>query len=365
MRRSHLLAAGCAAASALLLVAPTPASAAPKTPTPSVVASGLAAPFNVAINHGKVFVADGGQNIVGKVRNDGTIKTIVADAIGTSGVATSANGKYLAYTTTTTNEETFENTASALHITGPYGFDVTADTLAYEKANNPDKKLTYGVDNPSQCVTDALTAAGFPVKYRGAIDSHAYSVTAYGKKFVVADAGANDLLLVDRSGKISTIGVLPRIPLKISAAQAAALELPPCVAGVTYSFEAVPTDVEVGKDGWLYVSTLPGGPESPVLGARGRVYRVNPKTGQNQLVARGFLGATNLALGKHGEIYVAELFAGKISVIKHGVVSPYLTLPGVVSVETDDKGHVWATTLGNEDPPAPGTIVKIVNRKIS
>src|SRR3954454_8088235 len=82
MRRSHLLAAGCAAASALLLVAPTSASAAPKTPTPSVVASGLAAPFNVAINHGKVYVADGGLNLVGKVRKDGTIKTIVAGAIG-------------------------------------------------------------------------------------------------------------------------------------------------------------------------------------------------------------------------------------------------------------------------------------------
>ena len=59
-----------------------------------------------------------------------------------------------------TNEATFENTASGLNIWGPRGKRVHADTLAYEKANNPDKINHYGVDNPSQCVIDALTAAG-------------------------------------------------------------------------------------------------------------------------------------------------------------------------------------------------------------
>ncbi len=57
--------------------------------------------------------------------------------------------------------------------------------------------------------------------------------------------------------------------MKVTKESAAALELPDCVVGVTYAFEPVPTDVEVGKDGYLYVTTLPGGPESPALGARG------------------------------------------------------------------------------------------------
>ena len=127
----------------------------------------------------------------------------------------------------------------------------------------------------------------------------------------------------------------------------------------TYAFEAVPTDVEVGKDGWLYVSTLPGGPEDPSLGARGRVYRVDPRTGKNQLIARGFAGATNLALGKRGEIYVTELFAGRISVIKHGEVKPYVTLPGALSVETDRKGNLWAGT----GITGPSSIVKISKKK--
>ena len=29
-------------------------------------------------------------------------------------------------------------------------------------------------------------------------------------------------------------------------------------------------------------------------------------------------------------------------------------------METDRSGALWAATLGNEDPPAPGTLVKII-----
>jgi hypothetical protein len=228
-------------------------------------------------------------------------------------------------------------------------------------ANNPDQINHYGVDNPSQCVIDAFTAAGFPFDYQGQVDSHGYSVTSFGHEWVVADASANALLKVDNRGHVRTLAVLPPQPTEITAEMAEALGLPSCVAGVTYSFEPVPTDVEVGKDGFLYVTTLPGGPESPVLGARGKVWRVNPYTGAAKVIATGFLGATNLAIGKHGQIYVAELFAGQISVVRNGHPQPYLALPGVVAVETSRSGALWAATLGNEDPPARGTIVKIEN----
>ena len=203
-------------------------------------------------------------------------------------------------------------------------------------------------------------ALGDQARYKGIVDSHAYSVARYKKKWVVADAGGNDLLWVTNRGKISTLAVLPSQPLKITKEIAKTLELPDCVIGVTYKYEAVPTDVEVGRDGYLYVTTLPGGPEDPSLGARGKVYRVNPHNGHIKLVASGFSGATNLALGKHGKIFVAELFGGQISVVKHGKAHKYLSLPGVVAVETDRSGALWAATLGNEDPPAPGTLVKII-----
>lgn len=365
MRRTRTLVAGLAT-TGLLIATPTVASAGGShaAPTPQVKSSALAAPFNLSVTGGQVLVADGGLNLVGKLKKDGTIATIAADQPGASGVATS--GKRLAFTTTVTNFETFENTASGLNIWGPRGKRVFADTLAFEKKKNPDQINHYGVRNPSQCVIDAFTAAEFPYDYNGAVDSHAYSVTAYRGGWIVADAGANALFRVDNKGKIRTLAVLPPQPTKITADMAAALGLPDCVAGITYAFEPVPTDVEVGKDGYLYVTTLPGGPESPVLGARGKVWKVNPYTGKARVIASGFLGATNLALGSKGEIYVSELFAGQISVIRHGKTSVYAALPGVVAVETG-KGALWAATLGSEGseepptPPAPGTIVKFTN----
>jgi hypothetical protein len=366
LRKKPLIAAVGAACSALLLVTPMPASATPKVPTSRLVSNELAAPFNIAFKGRGAYVADGGLNKVVRVRRDGTLKTIVDDAPGTSGLAFSKHGRYLAYTTTESGPPPAEGagpppiTASRLNINGPHGSHVEADTLAYEKANNPDQHVHYGVRHPSQCVKDALKKADIPVSYKGLVDSHAYSVARYKKKWVVADAGGNDLLWVTNRGKISTLAVLPSQPLKITKAIAKAQELPKCVVGKTYKFEAVPTDVEVGRDGYLYVTTLPGGPEDPSLGARGKVYRVNPHNGHIKLVATGFLGATNLALGKHGKIFVAELFGGQISVVKLGKAHKYVSLPGVVAVETDRSGALWAATLGSEKPPPPGTLVKIV-----
>lgn len=359
LRRFTTLAVSGLVGASLLLVPATPSSAKKiGTPTPVVKSSALAAPFNLAFTRSGVLVADGGQNLVGKLRSDGTITPLATDQPGASGIAVGRNGT-LAFTTTVTNEATFENTASGLNLWGAKGKRTYVDTLAYEKAHNPDSVYSYGVTNPSQCVIDAFTAAQFPVSYTGQIDSHAYSVASSGDGWVVADAGANALLKVGRKGTVRTLAVLPPQPAQISAEAAAALGLPDCVVGVTYAFESVPTDVEVGRDGFLYVTTLPGGPESAALGARGKLWRVNPRSGRAVELAGGFLGATNLALGTHGRIYVAELFGGKISVVKGSKKTDFLTLPGVVAVETDRRGQLWAATLGNEDPPAPGTIVKI------
>lgn len=361
MTRPPRMLAALAAAGTLLLLPPTAASAqrAKPMPKPVIKSAQLAAPFNLELSGGSVYVADGGTSLVGRLAGDGSIRTIAADQPGASGVARSADGKRLAWTTTVTDPATFENAESGLTIRQANGRMTHADTHAYEVAHNPDSVNHYGVENPSQCVVDAFTAAGFPYDYDGAVDSHAYSVAAHRGSWVVADAGANALFRIGNDGSVRTLAVLPPQPVTLTADMVAALGLPDCVAGVTYAFEPVPTDVEVGKDGWLYVSTLPGGPESPVLGARGSVYKVDPSTGAVRKVAGGFLGATNLALGSHGEIYVAELFAGQVSVVRHGMAQPYVSLPGVVAVETAATGVVWAATLGNEDPPAPGTIVRI------
>lgn len=362
MRVTRVLIAAVALATSAALIVSVPAQAQTRhqtkpSPNTTVLSTAVGAPFNLEVTSGKLLVADGGSESVGKLNADGTITTLVGGVPGASGIAASGRGKYLAYTHTVGGEAGI--TDSGLTITGPNGFKIEADTLAYETAANPDGGTSYGIDNPTQCMVDEFTKAGFPASYTGLIDSHAYSVAAFGNRFVVADAGANALLWVNKAGKVSTLSVLPRHPLKLTAGIAAGLGLGDCVVGATYNFEAVPTDVEVGRDGYLYVTTLAGGPEDPSLGARSKVFRVNPWNGRSRQIASGLLGATNLAIGHGGKLYVAELFAGRISLVKHGRVSEYLSLPGALALESGKDGTLYAAT-GITGPP---TIVKISTRK--
>ncbi|MET1006124.1 MAG: ScyD/ScyE family protein [Propionibacteriaceae bacterium] len=358
MRKKMLVAA--VASSALVLTAPLPAAAgghhgAPKV---TVVNQSVLMPYSLAVSKKGLFVADGATSQVSRVVGSSLKLVSEGPQPGeVAGLDLSKSGRYLAYT-----YQSYTDGASGLKIVGPRGSSVTADLSTYEQTVNPDRKVHYGVDNPTQCQIDAFASIpdGPPATYTGIVESHPYAVASYGNKWIVADAAGNDLLKVDRKGRISTLAVLPRQPLKITAAIAGGLGLPDCVVGVTYNFESVPTDVEVGRDGWLYVSALAGGPEDPSFGARSKVYRVNPWTGQAKAIGTGIAGATNLAL-KDGKIYVTEFYTGKISVLKNGKPKPYVELPGALSVEAAKEG-LWAgTTVFGPNGPA-GSIVKITSR---
>lgn len=326
---------------------------------PTVLTTAVTIPFNLAVDHGTVLVADGQfgpPGRVGMLAPDGTVSTVVGDVLGASGVAT--NHGYLAYTMTDGDQNGIS--ASGLNVRAPGGSTIFADTLAYETAHNPDQVNHYGVDNPTTCVADALTGAGFPVSYTGHVDSHAYSVTGFGRGWVVADAGANALLRVSASGEVSTLAVLPPQPAQITQAAADQYQLDPCAVGVTYAFEPVPTDVEVGPNGFLYVTLLPGGPEDATLGARGSLVRVNPRTGQLKVIATGLSGATNLAIS-HGKFYVTELFAGRVSLVRHGEARRHIDLPGALSIEAGPRGVLYAGT----GVAGPSSVVQIDPVKVS
>ena len=189
--------------------------------------------------------------------------------------------------------------------------------------------------------------------YKGKVDSHPYATArTHSGSILVADAGGNDLLRVSKSGAISTVAVFPGQPKKVTQALHTSLGLPKCTVGHKYYFEAVPTDVEV-RGHKAYVTTLPGGPENPSLGARGKVYRVNLLNGNVKLLAKHFLGATGVAVSPSGKVYVAELFGNRISTISHHKRQTVLSVPSPAAIEWH-HGKLFATS--NATTP-PGSII--------
>jgi hypothetical protein len=237
-----------------------------------------------------------------------------------------------------------------------------ADLGQYERDHDPNADQTYGfLGLPADCAIPPEIIPPEALSYTGTGDSHPFATALWHGEVFVADAGGNDILAVDRDGDVRTVAVLPPTPLEITAAVAAGNGLPECAVGTTYLLEPVPTDVEVGKDGWLYVTSLPGGPEGPGL-PLGAVYKVNPWSGAVELVTRGFSGATNLAIGTKGEIYVTELFGGKVSVIPRGSTTPqtFLEVESPAAVEVDGRSlYVTTEALPSETAPPSGKILKV------
>ncbi len=136
------------------------------------------------------------------------------------------------------------------------GTSLFADVLANEFAANPD-----GTD----------------------IDSNPVGFTRHGNQFVLADAGGNAVVQVERrTAEFSTVA--PFGPTPIGA-------------------DAVPTAVERGRDGAYYVSQLTGVPFQP---GAANIWRVMP--GQAPTVfASGLTNVTDLEFARDGSLYAVEI----------------------------------------------------------
>jgi DNA-binding beta-propeller fold protein YncE len=180
----------------------------------------------------------------------------------------------------------------------------------------PTSARTRRPATPTAGISDEC-AAQWPVEqlgpptYTGIVDSHAYKLAPVPWGVYVADAGANTISLVSWSGRVSTAAVLPPQPLQLPD-DPAGIGLPACAGGLTYLFEPVPTDIELSWHG-AFVSLLPGGPEDPSLGARGSVVKVDLSSGRSRTVGTGLLAATDVAVSPRGDVYVTELFGGRVS----------------------------------------------------
>lgn len=276
------------------------------------VASGLAGPLVFEVDGRDLTVGQAFAGLLTAVPRGGT-PTVLATADPPGGDVAAVSTWRGAVTWAERTGGQTSVTSSLLRRRGPDGTVRTvADLLAYEQAENPDGDVTYGaqVTDPSCEVPEGFGP------YTGVVDTHGYgSATSRNGTTYVADAGANAVLAVDRSGAVRTVAVLPPVPWTITAEVVAALGLPECLVGATYLFESVPTDVELGHDGWLVVSTLPGGPEDGSTGSLGAVHRVHPRTGEVRTLATGLSGATNVAVGPLGTVFVAELYANEVSLV--------------------------------------------------
>ena len=160
-------------------------------------------------------------------------------------------------------------------------------------------------------------------------DSDPYDVLAYRGGWVVADAGANDLLYVSATGRVSMLARFPAV----------AERLPAGVLGnptpITVKAQAVPTSVAIGPDGALYGSLLRGVPSDP---GTAYIYRIVP--GRNPVIwARGLTSVTAIAFDRQGRLLATEFNTG-------GLLSPP-TVPGAL-VRISNNGQT-VTTL-----PVPG-----------
>nr|WP_277818507.1 ScyD/ScyE family protein [Cellulosimicrobium arenosum] len=328
-------------------------------PAESTITTGLVTPLSLAEGpRGTTLVSQNFAGLLTSVAPDGTPTVLYASEDGAEVGAVSYDHGVVTFAETGATQ-----TVKQLRLDRdgmPQGEPRTiADVGAFEERRNPDAKVTYGFRDIRRSCLDQLPEELRP-QYQGIVESHPYATTSAVGVTFVADAAANSILSVDWRGTVRTVAVLPAQPVRITAEIAAGQGLPECVVGKDYWFEPVPTDVEIGPWGQLYVTTLPGGPEDDSLGARGAVHTVSPFTGKVRTVATGLLSPTGLAVDVRGTVYVAELFGGQVSTPARKGPQAVVTVPLPGDVEITSKGLLATTNVlpPDETSPPDGHLVR-------
>jgi len=338
----------------------------PTASDPVTIATGLISPLSLEVDRQRVsYLSQNFAGLLTKVARDGTT-SVLASAPGQEITAVSSRDDVVYYA-----QIAMDHSSGALFSVPAAGGTPTqvADLFAHESTANPDAVQSYGFQGVSDECAAQFPAPGpmsSPAFYSGIVDIHPYASLALNNAIFIADAGANAITRVNYDGTVSTVAVLPpQAPVTVTAEQLEPLGIPACAADYPYIAEPVPTDVEIGPDGWLYVTTLPGGPEDPSLGARGSVYKVNQKTGEVKLVATGFTTATGLAVDPAGTIYVAELFGGatggQISVLAKGATTPTVltAVPGPAAIEVRSNRLFVTTDALSETGGASLSLIEV------
>ena len=111
----------------------------------------------------------------------------------------------------------------------------------------------------------------------GEVDSNPFDVAALGtKRVLIADAGANAVLVANRRGGVNWVATLPDelVSTENAKALAGCPDAPPELAEICGLPDEIPaqpvaTSVAIGPDGAYYVTELKGFPRRPVSHASG------------------------------------------------------------------------------------------------
>ena len=233
---------------------------------------------------GSLLVADAGQGIV-----DADDGSLIAALPGVTDVAPRTGGGLWATTSFGP-----EGTQRLYRITGDGEAVEVANLFDFEEKRNPHPAL---------------------------IESNPFDVADLGGgEALIADAAGNDLLKVDKHGKVKVVAVLPNELVSTANIKSLAgcdgepvpglaeiCDLPPEIPA-----EPVATSVAIGPDGAYYVGELKG---FPAPTGASKVWRIEPnarnaKCGQSPLcsvVFDDFTSVIDLAFGPDGRLNVAQI----------------------------------------------------------
>ncbi len=286
---------------------------------PGLVGSIYATPvFGLAsAPDGRLLVADYGAGIV-ELRK-GAFK-LIADLPAVTDIAPIGSGSMFAVTGISMGPD-FDDTAQKLFRVSRGHVRQIADLFAFEASVNP---------------------AG------GEVDSNPFDVAALtGGKALVADAGGNDLLIVDQRGNVDWVATFPDELVSTDNVKSlfGCPEGPPRICGLPAMMptEAVPTSVAIGPDGAYYVGELKGFP-APV--GASKVWRIEPGTLHAEcgispactVVADGFTSIVDLTFGLDWTLYVVELDEASWFPVEFG-------LPGLGGTVNECDLDPWTCTV--------------------
>ncbi len=237
--------------------------------------------------NGDILVADASTGVLAIRGDDAALQARIPGATDVSAIG---RGAY--WVSTGAGEDPESDTGQGLHRVSRGTTEKVVNLFEVEAALNPDGNIP--------------------------LDSNPFDVESLGGgAALVADAGGNDLLRVDRQGNAHVLAVFP--DELVSTANIKSLfgcpAGPPDICGLPDQLpaQAVPTSVAIGPDGYYYVGELKG---FPAPTGESRVWRVAPDASFADCGASpdcvvvfdgGFTSIIDLAFGPDGSLYVAEL----------------------------------------------------------